>query len=1030
MAFSGGGSGTTVYPYEITTASEFREMSNAGAPAYYKLMNDIDLNGGMSISAFGHFLSGCNYRVYGIEQSGNTYGFSLISGCTIEDITFETKGTYTSVRLFGTESTAINLVTLRNIHIKSFTAELQYISGRPFQSGCTIDNIIVEGKMRGVFSSTSSSNNATYQNLKILRTNDIFLSNYNMYIVGNPYGTLYRSQQIFAYDYVIFSGGSAGLLTSGIGGTVEQCFVKFNTIFGDSTSSFFQMLTYTSNGTGRIRDCYVIGNLFNVKQGSSGYLVQYGPATGFLAERLYYSGDIFRHNPYDSGVTFRQPQLSQASYTYYRKDLLSGFTATNSDIVDKQEGLTKEQFSGTTAFVTWDFENVWLSGETPTLIYNQEYTDFDWYTDPRVIIKNVTRVPSGDTWLWDSGYTSTGFTFELEVANVPEWGVDIIEGVSGITTKYNETFSYVELPEPRDYNLVLRPFWVSGGTTGYTNAEIVYYFNDYAVEASNPIIWTTNNAYRWSGTTINYSSGFTYNINSLSGLLPGTPWGTEVWNSYDSGGTILYSVSGTGSAPVPFFITLSSKTSDWFFVKGYYYENGIKKYYLSGGQPRTTPYKHWWWDNAVMSVDRKTIPSSDFITFSSANFPGHQANYVHGSCCYNDYVYGSTRSYLGMPGQIIKVKGSDYSDVTMLTVIVTGATTGYTSNMEQIKYCNGFLWTIGSGSHLIRVNPTTMEYDATSVNENSSYPIHATNDRYIYMHSGTYTFKYDTNLLTGATILTNVPGGDIINARVNQYNSADMGYYLEYSGPLNYTAFSKGYIHSIVNDEKYMYLAYTTGNELPWGTDTPDMMVHEIHKIEYDTMSGISYCRIPKTTDDMAHNDEWLFCGVETQLADALIGSAGAYLNIFAVDKATMQQRYNLPMFHSLDRPPVSGVTCYGTLVFGHYVIHLKTNAYLFVVDISNVTGWTLDSSDIGKYTLKICDFRNDSGGTFYGSPPPNEVVKDTSNNFHSFFWDYPSTLAKYRLDDFDFSLIKYGTIDVTKVYQGSNIMNQFRLNP
>lgn len=1042
MAFSGGGSGTTIYPYEITTASQFREMNNSGAPVYYKLMNNIDYDGGaMSILNFGHYLSGCNYSVYNISQSGANYGFQLLSGCTIIDIKLVTKGTSKTGYLLGNQTTAVNFVTLRNIHIKSITATLTAVATRPFSSGCTISNFIIEGKFDGIFNS-SSAQYAVYEDLKVLRTSEVLTSPLALPIVYSLGATarLYRSQQIFPNDF-IFSGNSAGFLTNSLSGTIEQSFLKFKNILGDNTGAYFQMLTYTMSATGRVKDSYAIGDLFNAKQSTSGYLVNFEPSAGAgLSERVYYSGNIFRHNFFDSGVTHRASILSsKASYTYYRKDLLSGFTATNSDILNKQSGLTKEEFSGTTSFATWDFNNVWLSGETPTLIYNQEYTNFDWYTEPRVIIKNITRIPSGNTWLWESGYTSTGFSFSVEVANVPEWGVEILEGnltggtlgTTGITIKYNEIESVVDLPESRDYVITLRPFWVSGGTTGYTNAEPVVYYSDYKVEASNVSIWNGNNVYRLSGTTLPYASGFTFNITTLSNLLAGETWGTEVWDS-NSGGTLLYSLSGSGMGRVDY--TLSAKTSQWFYIKFYYIENGIIKYSLDGVNPRVSSYFHWWWDGAVTS-EIKSL-TNNYIRFDT---PGSEAAYIHGSCYHNGYIYGSTRSLpSGYPGRVVKVNANDYSDRTALTIIVTGATTGYTNTMEQIKYCNGFLWTIGNGPHLIRINPTTMQYDATYVNSlsvNANYPIHSTNDRYIYMHTASLTKKFDTNFLTGVTILSDCSGGTIVDSQVAIYDSAAMGYYLENTRTgISYTVTTKGNIHSVVHDEQYIYLTYTTGNELPFGANTPDMMVHEIHKVDYNTMSGISYCRIPKTTDDMAQNKDWLFCGVETQEDDALAGAAGAYINMFAINKSTMQ-RYNLPRFSSADKPPVSGVTSYATLVFGKYVICEKTDNRLYVVDVSDVTGWTMsatgwtasDDIDIGRYTVKTVNFQ--VSGSSVGVPP-NELIKDPSNNFHAFFWYSPSRLGKFRMDDLDFTVIKYGTIDVTNVYRGSSLMSKFYLTP
>lgn len=1054
MPFSGFGSGTTESPYEITNMSEFNEMNDySGATVYFKLMNDIDFsNNSMKISDFSSYLDGQNFWVNNIEQGGTNYGFEMNNFCSIENINFELVGSYVFSRIFGSSTSLLSGATIQNVHITSFEPTLYDVLSRPLDVSCTFKNIIVEGIIRSPFPTTSTSCTVVYDNIKILRTNDITASsNYELNMFYSLAGKAYRCQQIFYRD-VIWEGNSNSLFCRTIraGAIIEQCLVKFVTASGKTTgNNYFNMFVYIFTSGAKIYDSYAIGELFDASDNYGGNVNVYQPPIPSYVERMYFAGNIIRRNNADTGVFNRSSLVTYANYCYFRNDLLTGFSPTES--VNHQEGLTEAEFSGSTNFVTWDFSgtgSTWvMSGVTlgentytmPTLRYNPEKTDWIFYTLPTVVVNNVLSYPYGNRWTDPTGYTSSAITFDVIANNVDLYGVEIWESgaTSGITTIYNDSSVFYTLPEARDYYLILKPFYVSGSTTGYTTE--VEFFQDYIVESENAtiVILTPNRIPEniTLATKDSFSTGFSYTC-SPSNLLPEVDWWTEIFES----------PTGASSTPIGSFYKTTSNTFNYsglttreYSLKSSWYANGSKTYskIIATGLDYEKIYYHYYWDGAILdSFDIQMDPDSA-ITFSNANFPDQQADYVHGSTYYNGYVYGCTRtsnvsatSY----GRIVKVDVNDYySGATVTTIIVTGTTqTGYTSSMEQIKYCNGFLWSLCkqksySETYFLRIDPVTMDYKYAVVTGsiNTNIPVHSTDDRYIYYSDQITTYKYDTNLLTGETLSSSA----FTNAVVGAYDSSTMGYYLENTDTgITYTMTTKGLIHSITNDDEYLYLLYTTGDQLPWGVNTPNMTVHELHKVRMSDMSGMTYTLIPKITDDTSNSENYILCGIEVLQDDANIGAYGSGYTLMAVDKLNME-KYFLGILHSNDNTPYDGVVSYGSVVFGNYLFNLKTSTSNYIVDVTNVPDWDDSIEKIGKYTSKILKFKH-SYTEFPYSYPNNEIVKDDADIFHSFIWSAPVDLLRFEVNDLDFTLpptsflIKYGTGFIKQIYIGNKLIS------
>lgn len=415
MAFTGSGSGTTLYPYEITTRSEFNEMSNYGSSVYFKIMNDIDFEDNpIKIESFTSHLNGQNFWINNVEQDSSSQGFYLENFCSIENFKIKFSGSYEYSLLFNYTTALLSGATIQNIHITCFDqARMSNIIHRPLDESCIFKDIIVEGNLLRCFSSTSSSNKATYENIKVLRTNDITSSVANQIsLFDTIYGNIYRCQHILLGD--VFFGGNSGLFANSIkdDAVIEQCLIRFNNVTGTTSTGYFNIFTYTSGYRVIFRDSYAIGNTFDVSQNNGGYVYNKYPNAQDEISRFYFSGNIIRRNNLDDGIMVYNSSTytGRIDYSYYQSDLLTGFTPN--DTTDSQEGLNESEFSGTTNFSTWNVDansaSTWvMSGVTigsetytmPTLRYNPEYTDFIYYSLPTVSVSNVQDYPYGNRWL-------------------------------------------------------------------------------------------------------------------------------------------------------------------------------------------------------------------------------------------------------------------------------------------------------------------------------------------------------------------------------------------------------------------------------------------------------------------------------------------------------------------------------------------------------------------------------------------------------------------------------------------------------
>jgi hypothetical protein len=101
-----------------------------------------------------------------------------------------------------------------------------------------------------------------------------------------------------------------------------------------------------------------------------------------------------------------------------------------------------------------------------------------------------------------------------------------------------------------------------------------------------------------------------------------------------------------------------------------------------------------------------------------------------------------------------------------------------------------------------------------------------------------------------------------------------------------------------------------------------------------------------------------------------------------------------IPKLHKTD---TIGTNSYASLIFGSYMIDLKTNGYIYAIDISQPDEWQL-SENIGQRTLKTYNILQPDGSSDVPGPI-NEAFLTESGVFIGFVWNIiPSAAVSFDL--------------------------------
>lgn len=512
---------------------------------------------------------------------------------------------------------------------------------------------------------------------------------------------------------------------------------------------------------------------------------------------------------------------------------------------------------------------------------------------------------------------------------------------------------------------------VTTNFTGWDFATVWDMVNGNPVLRDNPVyafegkmrIMSSPSGYRVSGTEIK--------IVLAAGQFDGSIFGFDL----EFGGTVVYNAENIliNNITVP-------ELDGVYTIKPYWLDAGVKNYTTE------LSYMHYSQDSALEIVDVETDMKVELSD-------GLDANYVHGSCIFGDYVFGSARSKFGLAqtGTITRAPLSDITQFVNTPIYYTGEGIGTFQNMEQIVVCGDYLYTLGNTQdggqcdYLVQFNPLTLDYKIFKLHSDSArtQPI-ITDGTFLYLYNcdtsgNVFIQKVDPAEFIGAFPKFNTDANFPYNVLATYDASSQGGHILG-----GYSSLGKGWVHSAVVDENNIYVSFTTANGVYTDKNgysaSLDLTLHELQVINKSDMTPAGWCYIPKSTDDMCQTNTHLFFGVEIQ-PNPDPRTYGYGWGNYAVRKSDLRLT-SLTRLHSTE-PINNGFSSYASLIFGNYLLDSKTNKYTYILDITNVDNWT-PSEQIGKYTLKCYNFY------YLGvkiSKTPNEFLLSEAGKFYAFLW-------------------------------------------
>lgn len=483
MAFTGSGIGTEIDPFQITTVSQFREMDNYGSSVYFKLMNHLNFSGEaikyFNISNFISHFDGNSKELQGLTTGiDSVYGFQIQNGCSIKNITARIVSSLSTSSIFsgflGIDTTTLDNVTIDGIHvITSGTGELHSFSRHTWNANCTINNIVLEGAIYGVFTGTVK-NISTH--IKVLRVGVTTVDKPNIdhavtgCIVNNLYGELKWCQTIvptLQYYY-----GTVGPIVKVFfdGAKITECYADVK-IYVDPyfAHGFMYYAMGIAGTTSEVKDSIFKG-YFEVTGGSQGSGDPNYGKSGFVItsnknikiNRCFADADIVSTLNQDRSL-FTVDISTNANNNYYKKSKLTSLRTI--DITDRQIGLTDTEVLDESKYTNYDFETIWTMGATGPYLTQNPIHQFE--TSIRTLVaSNPIRV------------SSTAFSVSLAVAFQNTFGVDIYQGNTLIDTKLNTLLAEITVPY-NDALYTIKPFFLDGEVKTYASTiTYKHYCND------------------------------------------------------------------------------------------------------------------------------------------------------------------------------------------------------------------------------------------------------------------------------------------------------------------------------------------------------------------------------------------------------------------------------------------------------------------------------------------------------------------------------------------------------------------------
>ena len=1041
MAWSGLGSGTVGDPYQVTNQSQLAEMGTAtySAADYFLLMND------MSTGTTYQDASTLRLTLYS-NFDGSSHKLSLpgnrVDLTNTPCIAFYRSNTYLkNIELSFPDVPPTNIFffplgTLANITINDISVYAnsfwQYNENpttfNVFEIDCpstwNISNLYLEGPFRQIFGNVACSIDDIYVVITTpVKTNtNFFIQNITGYetYVKNCYlkfpslymyggGALFYNvtgtRNIIEQCYV--EGEMRGWNTGPIGGTAPTDAIIRNCYFNGSFVDYGEAVNTNMINFIRDVDVSIINNYAYIKSitkalyhsfNSSTYFDDLGYTDWYIPSRdemslvISGAGPVYANNMYGSG--------SQWGYlTSSEVDAANCYTFNYTSA-----GVTSAKVAANNFYALLLIRNF-------TYDINDAPEVGQKYLGGYCISRNdasLTGMMTGATWVAEGAklfdFGSTGSVLNTStgvgsgITNTALMAAAATTNQSA--TKWNSTYAYPTFPAYSFYPL--SPNWTWNDVSNFctviskeSNQTISSY--DGQVHVSDASLRDVSTFLGWDFSTVweQTATGklpslrdnteekpciglYSFTKTSTQNLQVTLNYNTDLISSDASVGLIaeIYGGSEIYDATGLVHNIALPDASDYHLV--------LKPYYLSRVTQIPVYLRDYYFYPYSQSIATYPYVIQN-ITLNAATI-GADIKNVHGSVLLNGYIYGCAR----FNGAVVKINASDYSDHSY--VVPTG-----TWSLDQIVYCNGFIWGV-NGNKLIRFDPSTLAYKTailgTFTSQNSE-PIMTSHDQYLYVAGVQYVYKYDSSCFIGTDISTNCPDSSIGNALLGTYDSYIRGQWLTYNPTYpTYIGSSKGAIHSGLVDGDYLYLAYTTQygsffDNSGFNAST-GLSGHELHKISINDMSTGTYTIIPKCTDDMDQDLEYVYLGCEVQmLADpSTYGYGCSTLSVRKSDsKVSLLSRDEGPQ----SNPPL--YQSYGVFRRGNYLIDLRTTGNIAVTDLSDTSTWSL-SVPINKYTA---DYLQPNSGI------GNDMTIDYNQIYHFFTWavtggnPQPSGLYKIR---------------------------------
>ena len=544
-----------------------------------------------------------------------------------------------------------------------------------------------------------------------------------------------------------------------------------------------------------------------------------------------------------------------------------------------------------------------------------------------------------------------------------------------------------------------------------------------AVLGKAPELWNCD--YGTGGQENNLSSCFEgngNNVNTLSNyaFIP-TTWGGTIGIDLTAEITRVdstsFNVQITGSYAQTFGIIAKEDGNDFYSSAGSSHtvpvsDDGtdrnfvVEIYYMDGATQNiavTYDYEHYYIDQ--VNVQTITVlPENSTGNLVIGNVGDIGAYRIHGDAIDDTYYYGSPRAkdISGLyPCAFVRVNLNDYSLWDLLEVVHPTPGKQFIS-FEAIHSTDTHLFAQGKetpiegdpsvGTWIVMIEKATWTYRAFQIMEPSNSQPIGGDENHIYVTLNDGTHKIDVN------VFINASGGQYVSnfeTQIPTWGQPNYFYDPITQGSNSPNRVPYGVLHSTVNDAEYLYLSYTTSGGFG---------EYEFHCVKKSDMSSYGWCFIPKSTDDMTQDANWLYFGIEVTPVEDDGSLMGWGWGAYAIEKSVIrglnidESPYvdpvkGLPKLHETDNPPY--VSSYASLIFGNYLLDFKTNKKLYVLDITDPNSWD-PNLNVGSHTTHVFEW-NPSGKI------KNEAKLDANGWLHSFGWGSPSEAVKYQVPGLSF---------------------------